>query len=121
MYKKQCRKEFSTKCIFSGPKSKKKKKELSCKKRDFFVCFLAVKYVCQIPHQKFFVLSFFILCIALRYAENNPQKHFQTSAYFRGQHLAKIKNYAKKAILALKCVYRNSSTEVIIIFIIFSL
>ena len=100
MYRKQCRKEFFTKYIFGGQKKKeKKKKKKNYAKKRRFVCFLAVKYFCQIPHQKFSVLSFFIKCIALRYAENNPQKYFQPSPYFRGQHLAKIKELWKKRFL----------------------
>ena len=83
---------------------------------------LAVKYSPPEVFCCFFLLFcffFFIQCIALRYAENIPQKHLHPSAYFRGQHLAKIKELCKKDIFALICVYRSSSTEVIVIFILF--
>ena len=47
------KKNFQAKCIFGGPNL-----ENYAKKR-LFVCFLTVKLFCQIPHQKFSVLSFF--------------------------------------------------------------
>ena len=89
MYRKQCR-FFFLKMHFFGSEIKKKK--YSMQKIDF----LFVKYFCQIPHQKLSVLSFFIQCIPLRYAENNPQKHLQSCAYFRGEHFAKIKELCQK-------------------------
>ena len=102
---------------FCGAEINKKQKELS--KKETFCLLFGCNIFLSNSHQKFSVLSFFIQCIALRYAENNPQKHLQPSAYFRGQHVAKIKELCKKAIFALICVYRSSSTEVIIIFIIY--
>ena len=112
MYRKQCRKGFFTKCIFGGPKFKKKKKKKKmelCQKETFCLLFGCKIFLSNSPSEVFCFIFFFIQCIALRYAENNPQKHFQPSAYFRGQHLAKIRELCKKAIFALKCVYRSSS------------